>query len=210
MTSDKTTLGANVPPVFNLSHVFHTLYRPLLLQGIQKFASSQQLASGLICADIETQLVDLFAQMDNLHISASCVRVESLYRLSTYLTQLRTFRTCLYCNMRKPEHVMGCGHTICDTCVAIFGKPVKGLEYRFSLTTCLLCKANVDFSARILPPTCGIRFISIDGGGSRGIVSIEYLDALQDTLGLNYPIQEHFDFSIGTSSGQLLPNHSLF
>jgi len=43
--------------------------------------------------------------------------------------------------------------------------------------------------------------LSIDGGGSRGIIPLAYLDALQDALGLPYPIQENFDFGIGTSSG---------
>jgi patatin-like phospholipase/acyl hydrolase len=49
-----------------------------------------------------------------------------------------------------------------------------------------------------------VRFLSIDGGGSRGIVSIAFMEKLQQALDLSYPIQENFDFSIGTSSGESL------
>lgn len=52
-----------------------------------------------------------------------------------------------------------------------------------------------------MPPTCRARVVSFDGGGCRGIVSLTYFDALQDAVGVDYPIQEHFDFGIGTSSG---------
>lgn len=188
--------------MFDPSRVFHALYKPLVLRGIRDFARSQQLASELICADIEAQMIDMFSQIAKGDQSAAMVRRGCLHRLSSYLAPLITFQTCLYCLLRKPEHVLECGHAICDACVVIFGNPSKGLEYRYNLATCLLCQAKVRFQARLLPPTCGVRFISVDGGGSRGIVALEYLDALQDILGLNYPLQEHFDLGIGTSLGE--------
>lgn len=76
-----------------------------------------------------------------------------------------------------------------------------GLEYHFEISTCYLCNTKITFQAKLLPPTCGIRFISIDGGGSKGIVPLEYLDAFEEVLGLPYPLQEHFDYGIGTSIG---------
>ena len=60
------------------------------------------------------------------------------------------------------------------------------------------------FQARLLPPTYSVRFLSINGGGLRVVVPIKYIDALQEALDLDYPVQEQFDFGIGTSSGQLV------
>ncbi|KAH6675990.1 acyl transferase/acyl hydrolase/lysophospholipase [Halenospora varia] len=48
---------------------------------------------------------------------------------------------------------------------------------------------------------CRIRFLGIDGGGSRGVVSLGFLEELRQALGLHYPVQENFDYSIRTSSG---------
>jgi patatin-like phospholipase/acyl hydrolase len=44
--------------------------------------------------------------------------------------------------------------------------------------------------------------LSIDGGGVRAVVPIQFLRALEKALGLNMPVQEHFDLSYGTSSGE--------
>ncbi|OBT40118.1 hypothetical protein VE00_10853 [Pseudogymnoascus sp. WSF 3629] len=52
-----------------------------------------------------------------------------------------------------------------------------------------------------MPPTCRARVVSFDGGGCHGIVSLTFFDEMQDAFGLDYPIQDHFDFSIGTSLG---------
>ncbi|KAM3064705.1 hypothetical protein ACMFMF_011797 [Clarireedia jacksonii] len=112
--------------------------------------------------------------------------------------------TCLYCVQRMPEHVLKCGHAICDICVMIFGTRSRGLEYVYDMETCLLCQSEQLLRIRLLPPTCRARLMSVDGGGARGIVPLEYLYALQNTIGLNYPLQDHFDFGIGTSSGGLI------
>ena len=105
--------------------------------------------------------------------------------------------------MYRPEHLLPCGHSICDICVALFGERAKGTEYRFDISTCPLCGKQISFQARTLPPTCGVRFLSIDGGGSRGVIPLAYLIALQEAFSLCYPLQEHFDYGIGTSSGKL-------
>jgi hypothetical protein len=100
-----------------------------------------------------------------------------------------------------PEHVLKCGHAICDICVMIFGARCRGLEYVYDMEVCLICQSKLPLRIRLLPPTCCARMMSVDGGGARGVVPLEYLDALQNTIGLDYPLQDHFDFGIGTSSG---------
>jgi hypothetical protein len=132
---------------------------------------------------------------------AAAIRQQYLKQHSQYWAPIKTFQTCLFCLRRKPEHVMDCGHAICEACICTFGTPTEGREYYFEHEICILCQTRVYFQARLLPPTCRIRFISIDGGGARGVVPLKYMDALQQALNLSYPIQEHFDFGIGTSSG---------
>ena len=44
--------------------------------------------------------------------------------------------------------------------------------------------------------------MGFDGGGSRGIVELGFMEKLRQALDLPYPVQEHFDYAIGTSSGE--------
>lgn len=52
-----------------------------------------------------------------------------------------------------------------------------------------------------MPPTAAGCLLSIDGGGTRGVATLEFLDILQDILGPHCPIQKLFDLAFGTSSG---------
>jgi hypothetical protein len=54
----------------------------------------------------------------------------------------------------------------------------------------------------VKPPTATARLLSIDGGGARGIIPLVFLQALEEKIGLQYPVQENFHYAIGTSSGQ--------
>jgi hypothetical protein len=148
----------------------------------------------------------MFSRMKYDGQSVAALRQQCLQRNSQYWRLLRSNLDCLICLQKKPEHLMECGHSICDACVRIpvFSKPVKGREYYYDISTCPLCQAEITFQARTLPPTCRVRFLSFDGGGSRGIVSLAFMEELEQALDLPYPIQENFDFSVGTSSGETL------
>ncbi len=137
--------------------------------------------------------------------SAAALRQRELERNSQYWQLLESNLDCFICLQRKPEHVMDCGHGICDTCVRIrvFSKPTKGREYYYDINTCPLCGTKIRFMARVLPPTCRVRFVAFDGGGSRGIISLAFMEELRKALGLHYPVQDNFDYAIGTSSGRL-------
>ncbi|RYO00263.1 hypothetical protein AA0121_g13424 [Alternaria tenuissima] len=54
---------------------------------------------------------------------------------------------------------------------------------------------------RVKPATAGLRVLSIDGGGIRAAIPIQFLCALEKAVGLDMPIQEFFDLAYGTSSG---------
>ncbi|KAH9204666.1 acyl transferase/acyl hydrolase/lysophospholipase [Leptodontidium sp. 2 PMI_412] len=189
--------------LFNPSEVFRTLYRQACLLGINEFASSKQLSSELICVDIEAQIISMFSFMKFTGQSAATLRQQGLQQNSQYWQLLKSNIDCFICLQRKPEHITECGHGICDLCVSIrnFSTPTKGREYCYNVSNCPQCQAQIRLQVRTLPPTCRARFLGIDGGGSRGIVSLGFMEELRLALGLHYPVQENFDYSIGTSSG---------
>lgn len=146
----------------------------------------------------------MFSRMKNEGQSAAALRQQSLQKNSEYWRRLSSYVDCFICLQRKPEHLTECGHGICDFCILlpVFSKPIKGREYYYDISTCPQCQMRTSLQVRILPPTCRVRFLSIDGGGSRGIVSLAFMEALEQALDQPYPVQENFDFSIGTSSGK--------
>ncbi len=72
---------------------------------------------------------------------------------------------------------------------------------------CQLCKKGA-VEARIKPRTAGYTVLSIDGGGARGIIPLQYLEMLQQGLGDSCQPQDLFDLVAGTSSGWPFPSFS--
>ncbi|XP_045164926.2 calcium-independent phospholipase A2-gamma-like [Mercenaria mercenaria] len=69
----------------------------------------------------------------------------------------------------------------------------------------IMAKANEALAlvGYITPPQGrGIRMLSIDGGGTRGLIAIEILQRLERLC--NQPVNQMFDFVIGSSTGALL------
>jgi patatin-like phospholipase/acyl hydrolase len=108
--------------------------------------------------------------------------------------------------MRMPEKVMACGHALCDSCIKIFGQRSYSERNTFELSECLLCGVSYSSSAfRFVPPTAGIRALTLDGGGVRGVIPLKFLEYIEKTLRkFCCPIQEYFDFVCGTSTGGLI------
>lgn len=111
-----------------------------------------------------------------------------------------TNRTCLHCLRQKPEHVLTCGHSICTTCIQTFGEPLARAEYQYQIDRCLLCGSGT-LNIVLHPPTAGFRVLSVDGGGIRGVIPLEFLSLLQEYLGAACKVQDLFDLAFGTSSG---------
>ena len=55
----------------------------------------------------------------------------------------------------------------------------------------------------VLPPTMNPSILAIDGGGVRGVISLEFLILIQEYLG-TCRLQDVIDLDIGTSSGGLV------
>lgn len=137
---------------------------------------------------------------DTEEASSATLHANACHRSGIVWKTIKSKKTCFTCLVRAPQHVISCGHTVCDCCVKIFGKGVLGVEYKFSLSECVLCRDG-SLTALLKPPTCGVRTLGIDGGGARGIVPLEYLNLLQETLGTECVLAEFFDYAVGTSAG---------
>ena len=72
----------------------------------------------------------------------------------------------------------------------------------FQMNRCMICGSRQSLSVRLKPLTAGVRILSIDGGGIKGIVPLQILKILQTYLGSDSPIQELFDLVMGTSAGK--------
>lgn len=61
------------------------------------------------------------------------------------------------------------------------------------------------FELRMKPPLGGLRILSLDGGGVRGIVELITLRRLLSATGLSLNICDLFDLIVGTSAGKWGP-----
>ncbi|KAF2212515.1 hypothetical protein CERZMDRAFT_117698 [Cercospora zeae-maydis SCOH1-5] len=104
------------------------------------------------------------------------------------------------------QKVLSCGHALCDTCIRTFGfrSPAGSQSYAFE--TCPLCgAAHLRHPFQLIPPTAGIRVLSIDGGGIKGIIPLVFLRTIEERLArFETPICDCFDFVCGTSAGRLI------
>jgi patatin-like phospholipase/acyl hydrolase len=75
------------------------------------------------------------------------------------------------------------------------------------LTGCILCQDHSSLTVSLKPPTAGVRIMSIDGGGTRGVLPLQHMLLLQEAVG-DCPLNELFDLAVGTSSGASI--NSLF
>jgi hypothetical protein len=155
---------------------------------------------------MRTAIVELveceFVTRARLICSKGPDRVHVLDRFREWTTKIKTYRTCLACLQRAPEYKLSCNHMICEDCCIDLGRRADSDPDLFCFTHCPLCTLSCNIRIRIRPATAGLRVLSIDGGGVRAVVPIQFLRALEHALGLDMPIQEHFDLSFGTSSGK--------
>ncbi|KAJ5255846.1 hypothetical protein N7505_010997 [Penicillium chrysogenum] len=184
--------------------VFGTLYRSIVTTA---YHSSKALWPDL-CPAKETDLIEfhfsrLYKRFSENAVSSANLRKEQLKSFSGQLCRMRSSRICLVCLLRSAQHVLACGHTVCDRCAQIFGSPISGLEYQFTIKGCLYCLYQRPLVVDVLPPTMSPAILAIDGGGVRGVIPLEYLLLVQEHL-RPCTIQDVVDLAIGTSSGGLI------
>jgi len=116
--------------------------------------------------------------------------------------------SCLGCLFAAPEYRFPCDHHLCEECVKFFDDTDADKIYpgKVTLEKCPLCAdVNKEYwpvEIRVKPPHGGLRVLSLDGGGVRGIVELVVLHRLESSVGLEIPIGEYFDLIVGTSAGR--------
>ncbi|CAG8887459.1 unnamed protein product [Penicillium egyptiacum] len=184
--------------------VFWALYRPAVIEALTESKDSwTEFCPTAFTAMIEYHMDLLFTRFSRDIISSIDLRKEQLISQSGQLSSIKSNKICLYCLFHSAQHVLACGHTVCDRCVQVFGTPMKGFEYRFVVKGCLYCLYQRPLIADILPPTMSPSILAIDGGGVRGVIPLEFLFLIQENLG-DCPLQDLVDLAIGTSSGGLI------
>lgn len=152
------------------------------------------------CHSVLAHLNTLFNQMSQTKPSAIIRKSVATDFFQRY-GGLYSTKSCFSCLCRAPEHMMSCRHTICDTCVVIYGMPSRSAEYHYDLKHCPLCNDDVQMTVRQLPPTKGPLILSLDGGGIRGIIQLGLLRSLEHRIGGGITIPQIFDLCAGTSVG---------
>jgi hypothetical protein len=157
-------------------------------------------------AAVLDEFILVFSQYHSGAGTARQVHSRMMQTHCAHLVDFKSHRSCFCCFMRMPEKVLACGHAFCDPCIKIFGTRSPSEKNTYELSECMMCGVyhqNTVF--RFVPPTAGIRMLSVDGGGIRGVVPLMYLHHLEESMSfLGCSIRDHFDFICGTSAGKLI------
>ncbi|KAJ5239565.1 hypothetical protein N7468_004184 [Penicillium chermesinum] len=181
---------------FEPRHVFRSLYEASI-----KDACNMHCSPGLEI-EIEDKFMSLFDRFEG-GTSSITLRAEQLNSQKQILRHIHSNRICLVCLLGVAQHVLSCGHALCDRCVQVFGTPTAGYDYRFTIGSCLYCCYQRPLIVDIMGPTMSPSILAIDGGGVRGVIPLEFLLLVQEHLN-PCTIQDVIDLGIGTSSGGLI------
>lgn len=135
-------------------------------------------------------------------------RTETLTPLDStpksFWARAKSTTTCFACLQSVPDHTLPCGHALCDECVKDFGKPLQLRHYYFALDECILCHGRFEEPqvVKLIPRCSGVRVLTLDGGGIRGILELAVLKKVEERIGLGLAIKDFFDLIVGTSTGE--------
>lgn len=124
-----------------------------------------------------------------------------------FWTKVYSSNTCYGCLCCSPQYVLPCGHAFCEDCVRDFGErgDQGGSTTIFTHDDCLLCGSGDQrgwpWKVHLKPKSAGVRLLSLDGGGVRGVAELEILRRLETEIGLNIPITDFFDLIVATGTG---------
>lgn len=193
---------------FDPKDVFGMHYENICLAAAKNQAFGQESSRGppqvILRGGVVQLIMQQFMARSRSHGYRRRTRAGLLCKFGSWLSTLTTHRFCLACLQGIPEHKFPCGHIFCEKCCAEMRQHQQKDPYLHRFEKCPLCMQPCDVRVRTKPPTAGMRVLSIDGGGIRAVIPIQFLRALDSALGLDMPIQEHFDFAYGTSLGSMV------
>ena len=190
-------------PGFAPEYVFKKLYAAPCRGAIATYTMHPDIQLKFM-SDVLKEFIAVFTQYNGGQRSAKAIHHHILSKHSPHLADLKSHRSCFCCFMRMPEKVLACGHALCDSCIKIFGTRSSSEKNTYELPACMLCGVNYRNSVfRFVPPTAGIRMLTVDGGGIRGVIPLMHLQHLNSSLSpLGCEVRDHFDFVCGTSAGK--------
>ncbi|PSN59126.1 hypothetical protein BS50DRAFT_594903 [Corynespora cassiicola Philippines] len=150
------------------------------------------------------------ANVDELNVMTKIhhANINEFYRGFGGAQNFINHSTCFCCLADLAEHPLPCGHILCTRCIKGFGTAHKTVSGVYFVSSCPLHHRGpvfqVPWQVSFKPQLAGVRVLSLDGGGMRGIVILEVLRKLQEELGNSIPILDFFDLVAGTSTGGIL------
>ena len=171
---------------------------------------------------IELSFVDMFKKLCSHTIGGSWLRLPPSPVLAEFRRQVlastslqesgfwktaKSNKACFACLQSVPDHALPCGHVFCEQCVEDFGRSSEDERYCIEVTQCVLCLSEwltPPQRVRLKPKFAGVRVLTLDGGGIRGIIELVILAEVERRVGLGIPIRDMFDLVVGTSTGESL------
>ncbi|KAJ5639161.1 patatin-like phospholipase [Penicillium longicatenatum] len=198
----KPGINFNKLLVSNARLIFQALYRSDVLQGCRADSLRSDLSPEQSTNLVESKLMTMFECLSQTDCSSASIRENQLKSQSGRLARIQSTRICLYCIFRSAQHVLACGHTLCDRCAQVFGMPGEW-DYQFVIKGCLYCLYQRPLVVDVLPPTMTPSILAIDGGGVRGVIPLEFLLLVEEQLA-PCTVYDVIDLAVGTSSGGLI------
>jgi patatin-like phospholipase/acyl hydrolase len=146
-----------------------------------------------------------------LHSQSATALYDQIGSSALFLSHM----TCFSCLMAVPQHPLPCGHVLCTKCIKGHGQIKKDVDdcvnHNYEIRKCPL-HANSKpwrprFVVRFKPDLAGVRALSLDGGGIRGIIELEVLYQIHREMERNeliIPLSAFFDLIVGTSTGAII------
>ena len=183
-------------------------------------------ASGDTLRTIEHSFVEMFKNLCSLTMGGSWLRLPPFTLMAEFRRQVlastslqesgfwttaKSNKACFACLQSVPDHALPCGHVFCEQCIKDFGRSSEEQRYCVEVTQCVLCLSSwltAPQQIRLKPKFAGVRVLTLDGGGIRGIAELAILAEIERRVGLGIPIRDMFDLIVGTSTGES-PYYSL-
>ncbi|CZR65314.1 related to calcium-independent phospholipase A2 [Phialocephala subalpina] len=194
--------------VFPPLEVFRTLYKDACIKAYRASVFVHGSAGHMVLPS------DFIKLLEDEFVEQFEVRIDGFLPIATWhqkvlsdheheWVNLHSDETCLVCNAERPQYGLPCKHIIGENCVREFGQRIDAWKY--GLRRCILCQVDTPgIVINFMPPTAAPRLLCVDGGGVRGIIPLTFLQVLEETIDLPYPVQDNFDFAYGTSSGGII------
>ncbi|KAM3424148.1 hypothetical protein BST61_g11308 [Cercospora zeina] len=189
--------------MFEPGYTFDSLYAGLLRASVLKVYTRNESFPDFMAGEVRKAFIRLWNRHSDSGMTRNVLHQQVLSAGRPLWKHFKSSKCCTACFTNTAVHVQKCGHTLCDLCVQRHGI-TEGPEYCYSIARCPLCAAEAELLVRVKPPTSGVRLLTIDGGGCRGVIPLQFLTLLQEQIGEGCSVMELFDLAVGTSSGGLI------